>query len=737
MVETSRNTIERKPFYKRLIRVLLYASLCLGILLIVITGFIYFYKDQIAEKILLDANDNQNGEIRFSDISFNPFVQFPSVSIQLNDFSYFEQSKDSVNTNFKVGVDTLYSQKLPIAQFQYLYASIRLPDLFRNKISISKVLLENGQVNIVKYPDSTYNFHNVIKPIVEDTSGFTHRTDDLISKDPGVSKQDSTELDLTLDRISLKNIQVIYNDSVNGTKKSVVLDRVNASLKYQQDVITSEIEANLQIMEFLVTNRIWLTEKSVYIGTSFVLDRNNLTIHIDQSKFKFEEAEFDFDGVIYLKDEGFIDLNLEGSDQDLSFFQLVLTETGIDNVHGGDIYFNGIIKGAISDGIPEFDFSFGLNNVDLFIPTVESYIKNINFDGKFNSGNRIDLSKAGLWIDNLSAEMPGGYAKGNCEIKNFVSPYVELAWDMKANITGFDEIFKLDFLDSLSGNIEIYDHVILRFDPDKDRMVEEMDNSKIICDKIEFNMPGVMYVQNMSGTFIRTMDTLRLDSVFILTGNTDLLINGEIYNSLTLLFSEEEEIAADLSIQSSVFDLPELFAYDPKVGRNFPYQIIDIDLLVDASTTTYKLLEFYSNPEIDFEIKLLDATIQGFLPPVSISKGFFKLHEKDQRVLLNFTDFEISMAESKIYADVEYYSPPVLSDYVYTKVHLKDLNPGKVFYLDPSDSIPKFLNGNLSGSLICNVTLPFDTNNLDKIYIDYGDLIYTTENVHPRHSNQK
>ena len=89
MVKTLRNTIQRKPLYRRLIRILLYTLLGFGILLIVTTGFIYFYKDQIAEKILLAANDNQNGEIRFSDISFNPLVQFPSVSIQLNDFSYF------------------------------------------------------------------------------------------------------------------------------------------------------------------------------------------------------------------------------------------------------------------------------------------------------------------------------------------------------------------------------------------------------------------------------------------------------------------------------------------------------------------------------------------------------------------------------------------------------------------------------------------------------------------------
>jgi AsmA protein len=711
MAITSRNRIERKPFYTRLIRFLLYSLLGFIIFLILATSVFYIYKDTIGKELLLSLNSKQKGEITFSDISFNPFVQFPSVSIQLNDFSYFEQSKDSINTNFKVSVDKLSPQKLPIAQFQYLYAAISITDLLRRRINISKVLLKNGQVNIVKYPDSTLNFLNAIRSVRTDTVDI---------------KQDSAELDLSLERILLRNIQVIYNDSVNGTKKSVILNSVNASLKYQQDVIISDIEADLQLVEFPVTNKILLTEKSFYIGTSIVYERSNDIIKIGESRFKFEKAEFDFDGIIDLKDKGFINLNLEGSDQGFSFFQLVLTETGIDNVHGGNIYFNGTIKGAISNGIPEFDFSFGLKNVDLFIPSVESYIENMHFEGKFNSGTSSNFSQAGLQIDNLSAEMPGGYIKGNCEVKNFVSPYFKLDWDMKANITGFDEIFKLDFLDSLSGNIEIYDHVIARFDPDLGIMVEEINDSRIICDNLKFKISDVMNIQNISGTFIRAMDTLRLDSVFVLTGNTDLLINGEIYNIHTLLFNDNEKITADLSIQSSVFDLPELFAYDPRVGRNFPYQIIDINLLVHASTTTSKLLEFYSNPEIDFEIKHLDAIIRNFLPRVSISKGFFKLHEKDQRVLLNFTDFEISMAESKIYADVEYYSPPILSDYVKTKVNLENLSPGKVFYYDSSDTIPNILNGFINGSLICDVTLSSDTNILDKVFIDQGNLVYET-----------
>ena len=141
-----------------------------------------------------------------------------------------------------------------------------------------------------------------------------------------------------------------------------------------------------------------------------------------------------------------------------------------------------------------------------------------------------------------------------------------------------------------------------------------------------------MNVNELSGAIIGDNDTLRLENLKILTGNTDLLIDGEVYNLISLFLNNDQNITSDLSIQSNIFDLAELLAYDPRVGENFPYQIVEIDLLVHAITSATQLTDFYSNPEIDFEIEHLDAKIQNFLPPISISKGSFKLHEKEERV---------------------------------------------------------------------------------------------------------
>lgn len=705
----------------------------LFILLFIATGVFYIYKDQIAQEILSNANKYQKGEIIFSDISLNPFVQFPNVSIQLNEVSYYENSnesinpnfkigidtleknKDSLNTNFKVGVDALAGVRKPIAKFQYLYGAIDILELIKGDIDISKVMLKNGKINIVKYPDSTFNYSNAIastkiEPEV-DSSHVDHKGKDL---------------SLLLDEISLNNVQISYLDSVEYDHKIILIDALNASLEYLPDLISTDIDVQLQLVEFGITKKLIIRDKTISLTSSLNYNRTDDVLKILPGILGFEEAIFNFSGMIDFRDKGYIDMEIDGSDQDFGLSKLLLTETGVDQIQQGDLYFNGTIKGQLSNGIPNFNFSFGLKDVDLHIPNVNSDISNINLDGLFTSGIKSNLSQAKLSAKNIRAKLPGGQLEGNCEIRNFNNPELKLDWDMQANIEGFEDIFKLDFIDSLGGYISLKDHLVARYDPELEWVLDSTSYTFLELKDLSFILPEVLNMENFSGNFSGGNDTLKLDSVKILTGNTDLLINGEIYNIITLLLNNDRNITSNLAIQSDVLDLSELLAYDPRVGENFPYQIVDIDLLVKAKTSSEKLSNFHSNPEIDFDIENLEATIQNFLPPVYISKGLFKLHEKKERLLLNFDDFEIEIEGGDIKADVEYYSPSILPDYVNIKTKVRGLVPGKLFYNESTDSIPEALSGILNGSLICDLTLSIDTNIFDKILVDQGDLIYET-----------
>ena len=132
------------------------------------------------------------------------------------------------------------------------------------------------------------------------------------------------------------------------------------------------------------------------------------------------------------------------------------------------------------------------------------------------------------------------------------------------------------------------------------------------------------------------MDTLSIINLQLNANNTDLVLNGKIINLNFLLTNEENDIWADLRIQSDTFDLPAIFSYDPRVGKSFPYKIKNIDMLIHAKSNTDKLTEFDSNPEIDINISNMQATIEDLFPPISIYKGEMKISERDSRLLVKF-----------------------------------------------------------------------------------------------------
>jgi AsmA protein len=173
-----------------------------------------------------------------------------------------------------------------------------------------------------------------------------------------------------------------------------------------------------------------------------------------------------------------------------------------------------------------------------------------------------------------------------------------------------------------------------------------------------------------------------------------------------------------------MFDLPNFLSFDPSIGRDFPYRVKNLDLIVNANSTTSKLLEFDSFPEIDFKIKKLEATAEGFLPPLTINNGRFIVSESILGFNMKFDHFLTDIADGQINLNGEYNSSKFQPFYIKAGVEFDDINPAKFFYDDQTDTIPDLLNGSLNGSLFAEVQFATDTMAMNLVSIKNGDLNY-------------
>lgn len=714
--------IKSRSFLRKMLKVALYSFIAWVIILIIVTVMFYIFKDEISKKVLLSLNDIQKGEITLEDISFSPFAQFPSISLRLNNIVYYEHPINKRDTT-----------EILIGKFNEIYAAINVMDLIGGRINVSEVTIDGGTLNIVTYKDSSVNLFNALglnkpahvtekKELIPEES---LKTDKLKSEEDNYTQPDENkEVDLSVDKLTIKNLKINFENQIFNRTASYNIKNLSSSFHHKPDLINGSLKTDIKINSIQLSDKTFLKNKQLKIQTDFSFDREKLFIDVQPSRLSFESAEFDIKGTYDIKNDEYIDFEIDGSDHDFSFFSLVLSDEGMKNLKKGDFYFHGTIKGKTSVGIPIAEFSFGVKDVNLYIPLAESSISNLNFNGYFHSGSKKNFSNAYLKIDTLFAQLPNGYVHGTFSAKDFVSPYLEFKYDLKTKLDGLDEIFKLDFIENLSGFISITDEKKGKYSKEKGRITGDINEAVVTFDNVSFNLPGIMDVKSFDGTLHRNLDQLEFRNLKILTGDTDLLVNGKINNFLYLLYYEEKIIDGSFKIKADMFDLPNFLSFDPTIGRDFPYRIKNLDLIVNINTTTSKLLDFDSFPEIDFNIKKLEATAEGFLPTLRINNGRFKVSESILGFHMDFDHFLTDIAGGQINLTADYNSSEYQPFYIKADVQFDDINPAKFVYDEQTDSIPEIIDGSLNGSLFAELQFATDTMAMKLVNIKRGDLSY-------------
>ncbi|RLD50173.1 MAG: hypothetical protein DRJ05_19985, partial [Bacteroidetes bacterium] len=205
---------------------------------------------------------------------------------------------------------------------------------------------------------------------------------------------------------------------------------------------------------------------------AFLYDQNSGVIEIEPSSLNLENANFKLAGSVDLKNDINLDINVEGTDSDFSFFKLWLSDSGIKNLQSGEVYFNGTIKGPAKHDIPQMEFNFGFTDVTLNIPDVKEQIKDLNLEGFFKSGEKNDFSEAQLEIKSLKGQLPGGYINAHLFLEDFTNPTFDILWDIKSNLHGLVKVLKMDAIESLDGEVSIYDNTKGFYDLKSGNIVE-------------------------------------------------------------------------------------------------------------------------------------------------------------------------------------------------------------------------------------------------------------------------
>jgi AsmA protein len=502
-------------------------------------------------------------------------------------------------------------------------------------------------VRILVYPDSSINLLNAVAP----PSRPEPDGEQVVETADTSKKTSDTEKFLTIEDFTITNVKVEGDNRVIDHKSALHIDDLSATVSHRGKLSGLDLTGEITLAYYQSKEDTLFEGLSVQLAAALVYEGDAKMLTIDSSRLVFEGARFDVAGSVGLQGAGTIDLNISLTDRGFSLLSLAFREKVIEEnlsrLSEGEFYGEGNLVGDSFHELPFFDLSFGVNNVSLQIPNTRRTISDLSFDAYVTSGQRKDLSEAQLKVDRFSAHLPGGRTKGSLTLQNLQKPFVDIDWYLRGDLSGFDDLFKIDAIDSLSGVLAVDVKSKGALDLESKRIIGDRTKADLVFEGVSLSVPGIIRLDNINGGLKRAGQDLQLENLHVLIGQTDLTLNGTVKNAMLLPFEIESDIVADLRIRSRVFDLPEVFAFDPSVGRSFDHVIRKLDLEVTATSTTSKMLYFDSFPAIDFAIDLLDASFDDF-PDVSITNSRVDIYDDTSGFNIRFDPLNLRAARGEL-----------------------------------------------------------------------------------------
>src|SRR6185369_4363190 len=174
-----------------------------------------------------------------------------------------------------------------------------------------------------------------------------------------------------------------------------------------------------------------LPGKKFNVDADLVYDDAKKNIAVNKSTLELNKSEFNVTGDYQFKTKDHINVSIEGKNTDiqtvLSLFPEEATKKWKQYRSKGEIYFSLSLKGEISETrSPFISVSFGCKQASFFHPDYKSKVEEANLEGSFAAPNLTDLSRAELFLKDISGKLNDQPFTANFSLQDFEDPYVSL-----------------------------------------------------------------------------------------------------------------------------------------------------------------------------------------------------------------------------------------------------------------------------------------------------------------------
>jgi hypothetical protein len=557
------------------------------VLVVSVLLLVYSKQDEIIQNQIDKANKNQCGYIKIGNTHLEPFTNFPYISFKIDDVQVFEHKGGSP------------SKILDVAD---IFVGFELGDILSGNFNIHSLLIEDGYFNFILHEDGTNNIVNAI------------------AKSAG--NEDTTALDIHLQSISLRNLDVHKYDESSKLDIETYITEADGGFKSHGDTVEAHVDSKFVMNIIKGQDTTFIKNKHFQLHSDVIFDKVSGRMLFKPSGIVMEHGDFELKGTLDTKNEKEIDFTIKGTKPNFDMLIAFAPEDIIPVLekykNAGEIYFNASLKGATAKGnMPRIDAEFGASEAYLENTGVNKRVDNMGFEGHFTNGAEQKLETMEFSLKKMTANLEKGKFLGSIMVKNFKEPEIDMS--LKADfelkfLTGF---FNLKELKSATGEVKLD----MRFHD-----VIDLEHPEHALDKINQAYYCELVVKDLALTSVDLPAPLKklnlhvtmngkeadIDVFDLIIGESDIFVKGYISDLPAIIHHTDKKVKAQLKISSKTLNLSELTKYSKKDSLGFDEQIDDLNVSFSFVSSARAFTESKYLPEGEFFIDNLHAKLKHY-----------------------------------------------------------------------------------------------------------------------------
>ena len=575
-------------------RILKWTGITLLFLIIAIILIPIFFKDQLKDMALNEANKMLKADVALGDFDLTFFSTFPSLTLTFEDITITGRNE---------------FEGIKLADIKQFDAHLGFWSVIGGSdIEVASIVLTEPKFDVRILQNGIANY-DIVKSEQEIKEDFPD--EDL----------DETPFNLRLNHYEIKNGYIRFEDEVSPMFAEIVNLNHEGNGDLAAAIIDFETITSMDELTYKMGGITYLSHVKTEMVMNLLMEFNE-----NNSKFTFRENELSlnavslsFDG-FYEMLEGYDDMDITLKADQTNFKDLlslipVFYQTGYEKmVAKGSLGINGMVKGKMdAQTLPAFEFGLNADNASINYPDAPSSIDNIKIraGAKFPGGNNLD--RLALDVSEFHADFVGNTIDADLTMRNpMTDPYMKSRIEANIDLTTLDQVIPLEEGQKYNGILKSDIHLDGRMSAlEKEDYESFKAEGTLLLAGFHYeskDLPDGVDISEMS--FVFSPKLLSLTNLEGKMGATDFKMNGGVDNYMGYIFRSE-----------------------PLKGNfNYASRVLDLDALMPESTT-----EDTEKSEVEQVKSATEASVEPLLIPANLD---FVMSAKVDKLLYDGMDIK-------------------------------------------------------------------------------------------------